>query len=78
MKPLDPMQQLDLILLEELTMHLPLQTNRRARLLKAAVLTAAAVFFIGASIYEVRHPSMVSAVAPIAHGQAMLDSPRTR
>ena len=78
MKPLDPMQQLDLMLLEELTMRIPVHTNRKARLLQAAVLTAAAVFFIGAFIYEIRHPSMVSAVAPITHGQAMLDSPRNR
>ncbi len=52
----DPMREIDLLLLEEITMHRQIVTNKTAVLAQTACLSVVGIFFLAAFFYALAHP----------------------
>ena len=59
----DPMREIDLLLLEEITMRRNVETNRTAVIAQTVCLTAMGLFFFAAFFYELTHPQSPEAGA---------------
>ena len=62
------MREIDLLLLEEITMRL-VETNRTAVIAQTVCLTAMGLFFFAAFFYELMHPQSPEAGAFTSHSE---------
>ena len=58
----DPMREIDLLLLEEITMRRNVETNRTAVIAQTVCLTAVGLFFFAAFFYALTHPQSPEAM----------------
>jgi hypothetical protein len=72
---IDPMREVDLILLEDAMMHRNVETSRTAVALQTASMTILALFFLAAFFYSLTHPeSVVGRASELEPPQAALGS----
>ena len=65
----DPMREIDLLLLEEITMRRNVETNRTAVIAQTICLTAVGLFFFAAFFYELTHPQSPEAGGFTSHSE---------